>query len=173
MSTSTLIEREDHWRPIAYVAMEDRHARQRIVNVLESAGWAVIPQPSGFHLIRALAGVIDGRQPWLRPRLIVVDVRSRGCAGTTIAAGLRDLGLVIPIVLVAAPGEAWPVSADHTLRIVDGAAAERIVAELAASASTPSPKPVPRHDARSPEHAPSAWRPYGTARSSDRADARA
>ncbi|HTR54598.1 MAG TPA: hypothetical protein VMJ10_28095 [Kofleriaceae bacterium] len=119
------------------MAMQDRAARQRIVNVLERAGWAVIPQPSGFHLIQAIAGVIDGNQPWLRPGLIVVDARSRGCAGTTIAAGLRDLGITIPIVLIAAPGETLPVSPDRTLRIVDSASAEQTVAELAAIAARP------------------------------------
>jgi len=131
------IESSDHWRPVAYVAMQDRAARQRLVNVLERAGWAVIPQPSGFHLIQAIAGVIDGQQPWLRPGLIVVDARSRGCAGTTIAAGLRDLGITIPIVLVAAPGETLPVSPDRTLRIVDGASADNAVAEIAAIARRP------------------------------------
>jgi FixJ family two-component response regulator len=117
--------------------MQDRAARQQIVNVLERAGWAVIPQPSGFHLIQAIAGVIDGQQSWLRPGLIVVDARSRGCAGTTIAAGLRDLGITIPIVLIAAPGETLPVSSDQTLRIGDSASAEKTVAELAAVASRP------------------------------------
>jgi hypothetical protein len=120
------------WRPVAYVAMLERGARQRIVSALERASWAVIPQPTGFHLIQAIAGVIDGHQPWLRPGLIVVDARSRGCAGTTIAAGLRDLGITIPIVLIAAPGDALPVSPDQTLRIVDSDAAEGAVAELAA-----------------------------------------
>ena len=114
------IESVDQWRPVAYVSVQDRAARQQIVNVLERAGWAVIPQPSGFHLIQAIAGVIDGQQPWLRPGLIVVDARSRGCAGTTIAAGLRELGITIPIVLVE-----------------DSVPAERIVAEIAAVASKP------------------------------------
>ena len=67
MNTSTdqtnPIESSDQcWRPVAYVVMQDRAARQQIVNVLERAGWAVIPQPSGFHLIQAIAGVIDGHQ---------------------------------------------------------------------------------------------------------------
>jgi len=139
----TSIESGDHWRPVAYVAMQDRAARQRIVNVLERAGWAVIPQPSGFHLIQAIAGVIDGRQPWLRPGLIIVDARSRGCAGTTIAPGLRDLGITIPIVLIAAPGETLPVSPDRTLRIVDSASAEHTVAELAGIAARPASEDRP------------------------------
>jgi FixJ family two-component response regulator len=133
------IESSDPWRPVAYVAMQDRAARQRIVNVLERARWAVIPQPSGFHLIRAIAGVIDGHRSWLRPGLIVVDARSRGCAGTTIAAGLRDLGITIPIVLIAAPDETLPVSPDRTLRIVDSASAEKAVAELAMSETPARP----------------------------------
>jgi FixJ family two-component response regulator len=133
---TTPIDSTDHcWRPVAYVSMQDRTARQRIVHVLERAGWAVIPQPSGFHLIQAIAGVIDGQQPWLRPGLIVADTRSRGCAGTTIAAGLRDLGITIPIVLIAAAGETLPVSSDQTLRIVDSASAEQTVDELAGIAS--------------------------------------
>jgi FixJ family two-component response regulator len=118
--------------------MHERTARQRIIEILERAGWVVLPQPSGFHLIRALAGVIEGRQAWLRPGLIVVDARSRGCAGTTIAGGLRDLGITIPIVLIAAPGDVLPVSSDHTVRIVDAEAADAAVAGLAARAATPS-----------------------------------
>jgi CheY-like chemotaxis protein len=137
-STNPLEVREQCWRPVAYVAMQERAARQRIVDVLERAGWAVIPQPSGFHLIQSIAGVIDGHQAWLRPRLIVVDARSRGCAGTTIAAGLRDLGITIPIVLIAAPSEALPVSPDQTLRIVDSESAEPVVAELATCWSQPA-----------------------------------
>jgi len=133
--TNPIESTEQCWRPVAYVAMQERAARQRIVDVLSRAGWAVIPQPSGFHLIQAIAGVIDGHQPWLRPGLIVVDARSRGCAGTTIAAGLRDLGITIPIVLIAAPDEALPVSPDRTLRIVDSGLAENTVAELAGTAS--------------------------------------
>ena len=117
--------------PIAHVVMHDPTVRQRIVHVLEGAGWDVISQPSGFHLIQAMADVIDGHEPWLRPHLIVVDAWSRGCAGTTIALGLRDLGLTIPIVLIAAPGTALPVSPDEKLRVVDSASAETVVAELA------------------------------------------
>lgn len=143
-STSELLHHDDHWRPVAYVTMQDSTARAGIVAALERAGWAVIPQPTGFHLIQAIAGVIEGHHPWLRPGLIVVDARSRGCAGTTIAAGLRDLGITIPIVLVAAPSEALPGSEDSTLRIVDAASAARAVAELAdAQARAPGPATAP------------------------------
>lgn len=133
MQTSTdLGHQKPCWSPIAYVALQDRDTRRRIATVLERAGWTVIHEPTGFHLLQAIGGVIEGHQTWLRPGLIVVDARSRGCAGTTIAAGLRDLGITIPIVLIAAPGETLPLSPDRTLRIVDSASAETAVAEVAA-----------------------------------------
>jgi CheY-like chemotaxis protein len=124
-------------RPVAYVAMQEPADRERITSVLERAGWAVVLQPSGFHLIQAIAGIIDGHEDRLQPCLIVVDARSRGCTGTTIAAGLRDLGITIPIVLIAGPGEALPVSTDQSLRIVDSASAAKVVADLAAGAPRP------------------------------------
>jgi DNA-binding response OmpR family regulator len=87
-------------RPIAYVSLQEPGAREQIATVLDRAGWTVIFEPSGFHLIQAIADVIEGRQAWRRPDLIVVDARSPGCAGTTIAAGLRELGITIPIVVI-------------------------------------------------------------------------
>ena len=124
------------FRPVAYVSIQDAAERARVVDALERAGWLVIPQPTGFHLIRAIAGVIEGDYAWLKPGLIVVDAWSRGCAGTTIAAGLRELGIAIPIVLVTAPGEAPPLPADRTLRVVDAAQVETVVGELAGGAES-------------------------------------
>lgn len=120
----------DIWRPIAYVALKDTITRTRVVNILERAGWLVFAQPTGFHLLAAIADVIEDRT-WLKPGLIVIDAHARGCAGTTIAAGLRDLGIVIPIVLIAAPNEALPLSSDDMLRITESASAEAVVDELA------------------------------------------
>jgi hypothetical protein len=134
MTTTTTTTRSTQpasWRPVAYLTMQDCAARERIASALERVGWAVILQPTGFHLIQAIAGVIEGHQTWLRPGLIVIDAHGRGCAGTTIAAGLRDLGITIPIVLIAATGAPPPLSPDPTLRIVDSAGAESAVIELA------------------------------------------
>jgi len=111
------------------------------MSVLERSGWTVVPQPTGFHLIQAISGVIEGHQTGLRPSLIVIDARARGCSGVTIAAGLRDLGITIPIVLVAAAGDALPVSSDETLRIVDAVTATSTVAELATHAGCPDRGP--------------------------------
>ena len=146
MTTMTMtneIVPDESWRPVAYVAIQDNATRTEIVSVLERSGWAAVSQPTGFHLIQAIAGVIEGHQGWLRPSLIVIDARSRGCSGVTIAAGLRDLGLTIPIVLVAAPGDALPVSSDDTLRIVDSGSAQATVAGLAKLAGAPGPETRP------------------------------
>lgn len=132
MTTTNQILAREEWRPVSYITVQDDAARARIQQQLERLGWAVIAQPTGFHLVQALSDVIDGHRSWLRPELIVLDAWPRGCAGTTIAAGLRDLGIAIPIVLVAGPGEVLPVSTDATLRIVDNASVERTVTELAA-----------------------------------------
>jgi hypothetical protein len=126
------------FRPIAYVALDDLAIRSRVVAILEEAGWTAIVEPTGFHLLRSIADVIDGSRTWLRPGLIVMDAFARGCTGTTIALGLRDLGITIPIVLALAPGQSCPVrSGDHMLHVVEPHSVERIVRELARSTRTP------------------------------------
>lgn len=118
-------------RPVAYISMQDQTARTQIVSVLERAGWAVVPQPTGFHLLQSIADVIDGRYTWLDPMLIVIDAYARGCAGTTIAAGLRELGIKIPIVLITSPGQRVPITTDEALRIVESSDAVSVVEALA------------------------------------------
>jgi CheY-like chemotaxis protein len=122
----------DHLHPIAYLSLSDPAARAAISNVLADTGWTVINEPTGFHLLQAIADLIEDERSWRRrPSMIVIDALARGCSGVSIARGLRDLGITIPIVLVAAPGAALPVSPDATLRIVDDASAASTVAELA------------------------------------------
>lgn len=88
--------------PVVYITVRDPLCRARISDVLRRDGWTVVEQPTGFHLIQAIADVIDGH-PWRAPALIVVDARAPGCTGMTIAAGLRDLGIAIPVVVVRDP----------------------------------------------------------------------
>lgn len=125
-------------RPVAYVAVQDRSTRTEISDRLERSGWAVSAQPSGFHLLQSIADVIDGHERSRDPMLIVVDAYPPGCSGTTIAAGLRDLGITIPIVLLRKPGDPVPVTDDETLRIVDAGHAPAVVAELANRRSHPA-----------------------------------
>lgn len=137
MMMTNEIAPEERWTPVAYVAMQDNVARAEIITLLQRSGWAVIVEPTGFHLLQAIAGIVEGQQTWRRPSMIVIDARSRGCSGVTIAAGLRDLGITIPIVLVAAPGETLPVSPDDTLRIVESASAQSTITEVAKLALGP------------------------------------
>ena len=124
-------DRLEQWRPVAYVVVEDRTTRTAILDALHRQGWAVVEPPTGFHLVQSIAGVITGDTPWLRPGLIVIDVIARGCSGTTIAHGLRDLGLDIPIVLVAREAAPYP---DDTI-VVEPRFAAYAVADLARSRS--------------------------------------
>ena len=96
--------------PTAYIAIEDRAERERITSALHRRDWSVVAHATGFHLLSDLADVIEGRSREL-PALIVVDAYARGCAGTTIAAGLHDLGLDIPVEIV--PRRPKPVERDR------------------------------------------------------------
>lgn len=89
-------------RPVAYVCMKDSAARARIIKSLERT-YAISLQPTGFHLISAIADVIEGKATWRQPMLIVVDAILPGCAGTTIADGLRELGISIPTFVIRDP----------------------------------------------------------------------
>lgn len=115
--------------PVVYITVEDRACRAAIVDALHRQGWAAIAVPSGFHVVQALADVIEGR-PALQPGLIVVDAVSRGCSGISIARGLRELDIAIPIVIVARPGD--PVDhEDAGVHVVRASHAPSAVAEIA------------------------------------------
>lgn len=108
----------------AYIAIDNPAERARIGDALHRRGWTVIEHATGFHLLSELADVIDGRTHRL-PGLLVVDAITRGCSGLTIAAGLRDLGVPIPLVVIARPGLPVPeggarvVTSENVLRAID------------------------------------------------------
>jgi CheY-like chemotaxis protein len=115
------------WRPVGYVVVEDRACRSEVIDALHRRGWAVVEPATGFHLIQAISGLITGDTPGRSPDLIVIDAIARGCTGRTIAAGLRELGVTIPVVLVSRE----PTLADGDAIMVDPASAARVVTELA------------------------------------------
>lgn len=124
--------------PVAYLALADVAMRDALATVLRRAGWRVIHEPTGFHLLEAIGELIDDESAWRRrPSMIVMDAHARGCSGVSIARGLRDLGITLPIVLVAAPGTALPIAADATLRVVEPADAVALVTDLARSRPRP------------------------------------
>jgi CheY-like chemotaxis protein len=110
---------------VGLIAVRDRDCRSNITKSLRRLGWTVVEHASGLHVVQALSDVIIGDAIGPRPDLIVVDAISPGCSGVTIAAGFRDLGLAIPIILIA-PAEASDVAADayaRSLILVDPARA--------------------------------------------------
>jgi hypothetical protein len=117
----------------AHVSIGDAECRRRIVDALHRQGWTVTEQPSGFHLLQAIADVIEGRTDAL-PGLLVVDAYARGCTGVSIAAGLRDLGVRIPLVLVARPGDPIPECDDPATCIAGPRHAVAAVAEISREA---------------------------------------
>jgi hypothetical protein len=122
------------WRPIAFVSLQAIGLREQIRAVLDSAGWAVVDHPSGFHVVRAVADLIEDRAVWRRPGLIVIDAWSRGCAGVSLATGLHELGVAIPVVVVApgpAPDGAAASIVSSRAYVVDADKAPQVVATLA------------------------------------------
>ena len=83
------------------MSLVDRGVRERTIGVLERGGWVIIPQPSTASLLRALDRARE--YPWLAPSLIVVDAHA---PRSELLAGLRALGLVVPVVLVTATVDA-------------------------------------------------------------------
>jgi hypothetical protein len=123
---------------LAFVSVRDRDCRLSILRSLRRRGWKAVEHPSGFHVVQALSELIIGNQMWPIPDLVVVDAISAGCSGVTIAAGFRDLGLDIRIILIA-PSEASDVSPEtyaHSVILVEPAAAS--VAVVAIAKSTPA-----------------------------------
>ena len=82
-----------------YVAISDATTRARIIEKLGREGWTVVERPTGFHVLGDIADVIDGTTRE-RPVKIVVDAYARGCTGKSLAAGLRELGVQIPVEIV-------------------------------------------------------------------------
>jgi hypothetical protein len=89
------------WRPVAYLAIRDDAMRTRLEAVLRQTGWTTISAPTGVDLVHALSGLILGDESRVDVGLVVVDEALPGCRGSTIAAGLRDLGIVVPVAIIA------------------------------------------------------------------------
>lgn len=93
----------------AYVTVANPQRRTSIVDDLRRQGWAVVEQPTGFHVLAALAEVIEGSSDEL-PAKLIIDAHARGCTGKSIADGFAALGLRIPVELVEEPMHPPPLS---------------------------------------------------------------
>jgi len=124
--------------PVAHLAVVNDACRAAVTRGLHELGWACVHHPTGLHLVEAMAGLILGDGPVAVPDLIVVDEWTSGCQGASIADGLRDLGFLIPTILLVR-ADAWRDDAgDRGLVRVEAADAARVVATYA-RALTPAP----------------------------------
>lgn len=88
--------------PVCYAAIRDVPTQKRLQAELERLGWRVVLVPTGFHIIDALSGAILGETASAGVGLVVVEDPLPGLRGSTIARGLRELGIEIPVAVIAA-----------------------------------------------------------------------
>jgi len=113
----------------AYVAVENAVWRSAISETLRQRSWRVEVRASGFDLLEDLCDLITNERPAIAPDLLVIDRLARGCAGTTIAYGLRELGVRIPIVLVGTSEPAAATDHDGIVQVF-GPRAATVIARL-------------------------------------------
>jgi FixJ family two-component response regulator len=118
---------EPRWRRFAYVSVADANCRRSIVQTLIERGWCVETRSTVFHVLDDLCDVIIGKADRVGPGLIAMDLHARGCSGISVARGLRDLGVDIPVVLVAEHPQA---EADDALLVVSKTEAAKTIARL-------------------------------------------
>ena len=116
------------WRPVAHVAIANNYDAHRITEILQRQGYQVFEHADGVELVGALADHIEQRQG-RPPDLIVADVRTRGCSGMTVAAGLHELGVTTPVILIAESSD--PIPLRDQLWTVDPEIALTRIPELA------------------------------------------
>jgi hypothetical protein len=105
--------------PTCYTAIRDEAIRGEIARSLTRLGWRVIDRPTGFHLVQELADVILEQAPKPAVGLVVVDEPSPGCRGSSIARGLRELGIEVPVAVIAPPEMAPPEAPDERIYVVE------------------------------------------------------
>jgi hypothetical protein len=105
--------------PTCYTAIRDEAIRAELASSLARLGWRVIGRPTGFHLVQELADVILEQAPKPSVDLVVVDEPSPGCRGSSIARGLRELGIQVPVTLLAPPEVAPPEAPEERIYVVE------------------------------------------------------
>jgi FixJ family two-component response regulator len=117
--------------PVSYIAIRDAALRARVASELAGLGWRVVERPSGFHLIEELADVILERAPKPQLGLVVVDEPSPGCRGSSLALGLRELGIDVPITVLARREAAPAEIRDRGIVVVEPERALEVVPAIA------------------------------------------
>jgi hypothetical protein len=126
--------------PTCYVAIRDDAVRALITESLSELGWNVIARPTGFHLVEQLADVILAPSGRRGIDLVVVEERSPGCRGSSIARGLRDLGIDVPVALIA---ELAPkIASEDRVYVIEPEWAAIAIPAIARSLHAPSAQPA-------------------------------
>ena len=126
--------------PTCYAVVRDPVTRRKISESLASLGWSVVQPPTGLDLVHELSGAILGDRPGRPVDLVVVDEAAPGCRGSTIARGLRELGISIPVALIADERAAPPEDPEQRVFVLDPPLAP---VGIAAIARNHHPGPVP------------------------------
>ena len=82
-------------RPTCYLAIRNDQTRANVEAQLAERGWRVVTKPTGLHLVEDLLGDHPTKID-----LVIVEDRIPGIRGSTIAAGLRELGVEVPVRLL-------------------------------------------------------------------------
>lgn len=93
------MSRSESAHPICYLAVANDQTRTSLETELVRLGWHVITKPTGIDLVADLAGGILGDQP-VDVDLVVVEDKLPGCRGSSIARGLAELGVGIPVAVI-------------------------------------------------------------------------
>jgi hypothetical protein len=88
-------------KPTCYTAIRNAATRAELMQSLTKLGWRVVDRKSTYHLVEELADVILGKAPKPEVDLVVVEEPSPGCRATTLARGLRELGIAVPVTVIA------------------------------------------------------------------------
>lgn len=134
-------------RPVAHITVAESACRGAIVDALQRRGWSVVEHATGLHLIHAISGVILGDQATRLPGLIVADAAARGCSGLSIARGLRDLGLQVPVVAVARTPDELATAHGGVITIARPENAARVAESLAHQYESRGDNPSPLQSA--------------------------
>jgi hypothetical protein len=122
MSAETQTQTSTPTAPLTcYAAIRDEALRAELTRSLAQLGWHVVARPTGFHLVQELADVIldPARVPRPPIGLLVVDEPSPGCRGSSIARGLRELGIEAPVTVIAPPEVAPAEAPDERIYVVE------------------------------------------------------
>ncbi len=97
----------DTWpshRPRVLLAEDDDDLRSSLAALFERDGFVVSTVRNGFELLEVLADSMVAK-PGSAPDVIVTDVRMPGFNTLNVVVGLRNAGMLTPIIMISAFGD--------------------------------------------------------------------